>query len=125
MSLKEDNELNKLQNLVKSSLLEINKLKLKIVQIEAEKDSLKETNDTAELESIIVEKNDEITNLVSEVNKYKQIIQSKTSKIEELSLKIDDLNKTQERFEDLKSSFENDLTNFKNIELKEVKDKLQ
>ena len=125
MSLKEDNELNKLQNLVKSSLLEINKLKLKIVQIEAEKDSLKETNDTAELESIIVEKNDEITNLVSEVNKYKQIIQSKTSKIEALSLKIDDLNKTQERFEDLKSSFENDLTNFKNIELKEVKDKLQ
>lgn len=125
MSLKEDNELNKLQNLVKSSLLEINKLKLKIVQIEAEKDSLKETNDTTELESIIVEKNDEITNLVSEVNKYKQIIQSQTSKIEALSLKIDDLNKTQERFEDLKSSFENDLTNFKNIELKEVKDKLQ
>ena len=88
MSLKEDNELNKLQNLVKSSLLEINKLKLKIVQIEAEKDSLKETNDTTELESIIVEKNDEITNLVSEVNKYKQIIQSQTSKIEALSLKM-------------------------------------
>ena len=56
MSLEEDNELNKLQNLVKSSLLEINKLKLKIVEVEEEKNLLKNNNESDKLKLIIEQK---------------------------------------------------------------------
>ena len=66
MSFENSSDMDKLQKLVKSSLLEINKLKMEIVQLKEEQNSLK-TNDEfeslkTESEELLRQKDSEISN---------------------------------------------------------------
>jgi hypothetical protein len=53
MALEKDRETEKLRSLVKSCLLQINKLKVDLIKAEKEKNLLSDNNKTKKLESLI------------------------------------------------------------------------
>ena len=67
MSFENSSDMDKLQKLVKSSLLEINKLKMEIVQLKEEQNSLKSNDEFETLrnesEESLKQKDDEISDL--------------------------------------------------------------
>ena len=70
MSFEDSSDMDKLQKLVKSSLLEINKLKMEIVQLKEEQNSLKSSDEfetlKSETEESLKQKDDEISELMKQ-----------------------------------------------------------
>jgi chromosome segregation ATPase len=103
--------MDKLQKLVKSSLLEINKLKMEIVQLKEEQNSLRSSDEFEDLKS-------ESEKLLNE--KDAEIIDLKNKHVEEVSnLKIkhqEDLTAKENEISDLKTRFDDDLKS-KSLEL--------
>lgn len=117
MSFEEEVEVKKLQKLVKSSLLEINKLKLDIVKIEEEKDILIDNSKVNELEILVTELNDEI-------DEYKQNIAYLNSQIQDKDSQLEDLSSKLEYFTNLRLDFKENLQNFKEHELAAIQTEL-
>lgn len=120
-----DEEKARLQNLVKSCLLEINELKMNVMNLEKEKDLLKNDDKVEELESLIKEKESEITNLQINLKKLETSLNNKENIIKNQEIKINELSNFKDSFKDIKIALEKDLNNFKTQELKEHNEKLK
>lgn len=120
-----DEEKDRLQNLVKSCLLEINKLKMDLMNLEKEKSLLKSDDKVGKLEAVIKEKETEIANLKNDLKNLEVSLNNKDDVIKNQELKIKDLSNFKDSFDDIKAALEKDLNNFKTQELKEHNDKLK
>ncbi|MEA4957188.1 hypothetical protein SDC9_23941 [bioreactor metagenome] len=121
----EDKEKIKLQNLVKSCLLEINELKIDLMNLENEKNLLKNDDTAEKLKNTLKEKEDLISNLKVDLNNLQVSLNNKENIINNQELKIQDLSDFKDSFNDIKIALENDLKKFKTQELKEYSDKLE
>ena len=153
MALGKDSETEKLQSLVKSCLLEINKLKMDLVKAEKEKHLLSDVEKVKKLESLINKKEKELNGLKKSledkdkgINDLKRSLDEKDKGINDLKRslaekdkvitnneisikthenKIENLENFKDSFEDIKKSLEKDLIDFKTKELFEHDKKLQ
>ncbi|KZX17408.1 chromosome partition protein Smc [Methanobrevibacter cuticularis] len=125
MALVKDNEKERLQNLVKSCLLEINQLKMDLVESEKEKSSLKNDEEVEKLKTLVSEKQEEINSLKTDLNNLQVILTKKESLLEGQNKKIEEFTNIKESFDDIKNSLEQDLINFKTQELTEHNEELK
>ena len=126
MSFENSNDMDKLQKLVKSSLLEINKLKMEIVQLKEEQNSLKSSDEfetlKSESEELLNEKDAEIADLK---NKHKEDLIAKEEEIADLKTRFDDDLKSKSlELTDFLAKFDNDMK-AKDDEIADIKAKYQ
>jgi chromosome segregation ATPase len=120
-----DEEKVRLQNLVKSCLLEINELKMDLMNLEKEKSLLENDDKVEKLENIIKGKEKEINDFKFNLKNLEDSLEDKDNVIKGQKLKIEDLSNFKDSFDDIKSALEKDLNKFKTQELKEHNEKLQ
>lgn len=120
-----DEEKARLQNLVKSCLLEINELKMNVMDLEQEKNLLENEDKVEKLESLIKEKEVEIANLQVDLKNLETSLNDKENIIKNQEIKINELSNFKDSFDDIKIALEKDLNNFKTQELKEHNEKLK
>ena len=110
MSFEDSSDMDKLQKLVKSSLLEINKLKMEIVQLKEEQNSLKSNDEFETLKNesdeLIRQKDDEISQLKRRHEVEVSDLKNKhVTEVSDLKLKYnDDLRVKDDEISSLKSS---------------------
>lgn len=125
MAFGKDNESEKLQALVKSCLLEINKLKMDLVNVEKEKDLLKNDDEINRLNSLLTKKEEKVNELKLTLEKKETIISKNTDLISSQNDKIEELKNFKKSFNEIKESLEENLENFKINELNEQDQKLK
>ena len=125
MAFEKNSETEKLQSIVKSCLLEINKLKLDLVKAEKEKNLLNDVNKIKKFESLIKEKEKELDDLKRLLEEKKEIISNNEILIKTQETKIETLENFADSLADIKKSFEKDLDVFKTNELNEHTKKLK
>lgn len=124
MSSGNNNENEKLQNLVKSCLLEINQLKMDLVELEKEKEALKDDKKIEILEGLLKDKDEEINKLKSNLENLQSNINKKELLIEEKDRKIEELSNFKKSFNDIKNGLEQDFNKFKEQELNKHNEEL-
>jgi len=120
-----DGEKERLQNLVKSCLLEINKLKMDLAKLEKEKELLKKDDKVQKLEASIKEKENEIAFLKNDLIDLETSLNGKEDVIKKQELRIKDLSNLKESFDDIKIAILKDLNSFKIEEIKEHNEELK
>ena len=112
----ENDEMKNLQKLVKSSLIEINKLKLELVKVKNENSSLKNNDDLAKLK---FKHDGDLSNLKLEhegllaklKSKHVEDLKNKEDEIDSLKIKLNTISEnTQSEIIDLKKSFNEQLS---------------
>lgn len=128
MELGRDSEKETLQSLIKSCLLELNKLKYDLTELEFQKQMDKTPDKIQELENLILDKEkevsvikfkaeEEIKSLHNQLNEKDKIIKEKEGKIYEL-------NYVSTSLDEVKEYFAEQLKSYKERELAEVNERL-
>lgn len=121
-------ENNTLQTLIKSSLLELNNLKFELTSRDYEKAQEDASGKIQELESLILEKEKEISLVKFKadeaVDMLKEEIEEKNSEIKRNENKIYELNYVNNSLEEVKDYFANQLRQYKEQELSEINQRL-
>ncbi|KZX11718.1 hypothetical protein [Methanobrevibacter curvatus] len=117
-----NNGKEKLENAVRTCLIEINKLKSELAILENENHNLKHNT---ECEKSISLKEDEIIELKTSLAEKESFILNQEEKISNQKGKIEELSNIKNSFEDIKNSLERDLNKFKTTELGNYNKKFQ
>ncbi|MDO5848321.1 MAG: glycosyl transferase [Methanobrevibacter sp.] len=121
-------ENNTLQSLIKSSLLELNDVKLSLTEMDYEIRKEDKTNKIRELESIIVEKEKEVSLIKFKADEavdiLKEELEEKDREIQRNENKIYELNYVNTSLEEVKGYFANQLKEYKEQELSEINNRL-
>ncbi|MGL4669963.1 MAG: coiled-coil domain-containing protein [Methanobacteriaceae archaeon] len=123
--ISDDIEKKKLEKLVKSCLLEINKLKMELINLENEKAKLLNNDEVSKLKSLIESKESDILVINDSLKSKDSEIRDLRTLIEAKNLKIKDLENFKNSLEDIKKSLENELKEFKTSTLNDYNNKLE
>ncbi|RBQ24524.1 Chromosome partition protein Smc [Candidatus Methanobinarius endosymbioticus] len=104
-----DDEKVRLQNLVKSCLLEINEIKMELMNLEKEKNLLENDERIEKLEKIKKEKEKEVSELKFNLKNLEDSLNDKYNVIKNQELKIEELGNFKDSFDDIKTALEQDL----------------
>ena len=123
-----DSEKEALQSLVRSCLLELNKLKFDLTQLEVEKANDNSASRIQELEQDIVDKEKEVSVIKfkteEEVNQLKSQLEEKDLLIKNQEDRIYELDYVNNSLDEIKTYFAEQLKDYKKNELSEVNERL-
>ena len=123
-----DSEKEALQSLVRSCLLELNKLKFDLTQLEVEKANDNSASRIQELEQDIVDKEKEVSVIKfkteEEVNQLKSHLEEKDLLIKNQEDRIYELDYVNNSLDEIKTYFAEQLKDYKKNELSEVNERL-
>lgn len=123
-----DSEKEALQSLVRSCLLELNKLKFDLTQLEVEKANDNSASRIRELEQDIVDKEKEVSVIKfkteEEVNQLKSQLEEKDLLIKNQEDRIYELDYVNNSLDEIKTYFAEQLKDYKKNELSEVNERL-
>lgn len=121
-------ENNTLQSLIKSSLLEVNNLKFDLTAMNYEKTQEDASGKIQELESLVLEKEKEVSLIKFKADEAVDILKEELDKkdrdIQRKENKIYELNYVNTSLEEVKDYFANQLKQYKEFELSEINERL-